>query len=718
MSESGLDYHGERRSKFGLPCPHCFPQATLNEEGDSEVDHGVEDKYINLFDFPKFGGFTNLSKLQSYNTRDLSFPWFADVVYTLKTPIPHRYNSVYNFVLESRRVQDAVQKVAAERNQSVKSIRKEAIKCLAKMRASLSRFICRICGYVLFKVFRRVMKKLLINPSQLMKLKKAEDTGIPIVYLPLHRSHLDYLLITWTVWHFGLRLPHIASGDNLNLSGFGWLLRATGAFFIHRSLNPQDSSNKNEIYRAVLNSYMVEVIKAGMPMEFFLEGTRSRFGKTLLPKNGLISNIIEAVEEGIIPDVYLVPVSYSYDNIVEGIFHEELMGIRKEKESVWGIFRGILKGFGKKEKCGTVTINFGSPCRLKDYLSSLRTALTDDSSTFTVNLDYSANPHSYRELLPWHDNVTSMRTLIRAVGYHVVFEAHQQKPITVSSVISMLLLCQRKQTTLNVFIEDMNSLCKDICNQGYEIVGWNSEADQQKIFEEAISHFRHSVTISRENDNGSEEVWIQIPQEHYFVIDLCYRKNEAIAPFALLSVISMVFDANMGYTEDGEVDMEDTVFKCLTLCNILQVEVIFCRPCEDLKDKITNILKNVLRSMDNGYLEVNGHVLSFDLSFYGNILRPFLQTLFIVVKYFVEHQKPNPKDRREIDFIRRFLLEKSKNRDPTIFSESYNSDSVYNSIKLLRMKKIVAEDRLELIDLGHAEHVVRLLEKYIREPKF
>ena len=208
------------------------------------------------------------------------------------------------------------------------------------------------------------MRRLLVNPTQLVKIKEAEETGIPIVYLPLHRSHLDYLLITWTVWHFGIRLPHIASGDNLNLSGLGWLLRATGAFFIHRRLDPLDNTNTNEIYRAVLNSYLVEILKSNMSLEFFLEGTRSRFGKTLLPKNGLISNVVDAVEAGVIPDVYLVPVSYSYDNIVEGIFHEELMGIRKEKESVLGVIRGIFKGFGKRGKCGTVTIDFGTPCRL------------------------------------------------------------------------------------------------------------------------------------------------------------------------------------------------------------------------------------------------------------------------------------------------------------------------------------------------------------------
>lgn len=76
------------------------------------------------------------------------------------------------------------------------------------------------------------------------------------------------------MWHFGIRLPHIASGDNLDLSGFGWLLRGTGAFFIRRRLSPDDESSQDELYRTVLNQYMVELLKAGLSIEFFLEGTR------------------------------------------------------------------------------------------------------------------------------------------------------------------------------------------------------------------------------------------------------------------------------------------------------------------------------------------------------------------------------------------------------------------------------------------------------------
>lgn len=94
---------------------------------------------------------------------------------------------------------------------------------LFQMKASISKFICRIAGYFLFKIFRRMIQRILILPQQMERLKKAEKSNIPLVYLPLHRSHLDYLILTWTVWHWQIKLPYIASGDNLNLSGLGFV---------------------------------------------------------------------------------------------------------------------------------------------------------------------------------------------------------------------------------------------------------------------------------------------------------------------------------------------------------------------------------------------------------------------------------------------------------------------------------------------------------------
>lgn len=230
--------------------------------------------------------------------------------YSWSIPLIHHYPNVEKDVLSSKRVHRVISKLK-EQNDEQKN---RAVQFFTEISARLSKFICKCCSYVLYKVFRRLMDKLLVCKEEMEVLYEAEQvfrennsfskrylpqTGIPMVYLPLHRSHLDYLLITWCNWHFGLKLPHIASGDNLNLSGLGWLLRATGAFFIRRRVDPDDERGKDQLYRAILHSYIEQVLSKDMPIEFFLEGTRSRFGKALTPKNGLISNVVEAVQHGL-----------------------------------------------------------------------------------------------------------------------------------------------------------------------------------------------------------------------------------------------------------------------------------------------------------------------------------------------------------------------------------------------------------------------------------
>uniref|UniRef100_A0A158PBV5 PlsC domain-containing protein n=1 Tax=Angiostrongylus cantonensis TaxID=6313 RepID=A0A158PBV5_ANGCA len=300
-------------------------------------------------------------------------PWFADLRYTIATPLPHSYPRVQKEVMESKRVTCAVEAEAQNPNLSKPQLRRKLRGFFMDIRATVSRFICKICGYLLFKVFRHLMSHLLVSPQQLKRLTEAEKvislgflilTGIPLVYLPLHRSHLDYLLITWTAWHFGLRLPHIASGDNLNLSGLGWLLRSTGAFFIKRPTNVHGNRSRDSLYRAVLHSYIEQLLNKGLSIEFFLEGTRCRFGKSQLPKHGLISNVIQAVQQKAISNCYLVPVSYTYDNIAEGVFLDELIGIPKKRESVFGVLHAVFKSFGKSRRCGAVRLHFGSPVLL------------------------------------------------------------------------------------------------------------------------------------------------------------------------------------------------------------------------------------------------------------------------------------------------------------------------------------------------------------------
>lgn len=247
----------------------------------------------------------------------------------------------------------------------------------------------------------------------------------------------------------------------------------------------------------------------------------------------------------------------------------------------------------------------------------MKSALSENRDQF--NLDYSANPNSYRELLPWHDRATPNRTLIRAVGYHLVFgsclpkslhplklnlsEAHQQKPITVSAVIALLLLCEhRERVQVLQLMRDVGLLCTDIASLGYEVVGWDDEVDADQAFEDAILHFPSAISVSRNHEeHGVEGVWVQANQSHHSIVDLCYRKNGALAPFALLSVISITLQAaKIDPLTDINIPIDDLINKSLTLCDLLQTEIIFVKPCENLRQKVTEYTNELIQSMADG----------------------------------------------------------------------------------------------------------------------
>lgn len=105
----------------------------------------------------------------------------------------------------------------------------------------------------------------------------------------------------------------------------------------------------------------------------------------------------------------------TYDALIEGIFYHELMGIRKPKENIVNVFRGVFESFRQKFACGTVCVDFGKPVLLSEELKAIR-----QSPSTHQGLDYATNLNSYRELLPWNDHSLNHKTLIRAVGYHVV----------------------------------------------------------------------------------------------------------------------------------------------------------------------------------------------------------------------------------------------------------------------------------------------------------
>lgn len=156
----------------------------------------------------------------------------------------------------------------------------------------------RIAGWILYRLLSRIFTSIQFNKSQIDRIKACSDTNrdrnIPVVYLPLHRSHLDYILISFILYMNNIKPPLVAAGDNLMIPFFGNLMRGLGAFFIKR----RSETNQNPVYQAIMRSYITENLREGNSLEFFMEGGRTRSGKLVMPKFGLLSIVVDALLQG------------------------------------------------------------------------------------------------------------------------------------------------------------------------------------------------------------------------------------------------------------------------------------------------------------------------------------------------------------------------------------------------------------------------------------
>lgn len=202
----------------------------------------------------------------------------------------------------------------------------------------------------------------LYDGVQLHNIEQVQETAkhSTLVYVPCHRSHMDYLLLSYALYNHGLTPPHVAAGINLNLPLVGSLLRRGGAFFIRRSFRD------NPLYAAVFSEYLFMLLNRGYATEYFVEGGRSRTGRTLQPKPGMLSMTVQGYLRNPHRQIRLIPVYIGYEKVVEGrTYLGELRGKAKKGESILGLLKAAKT---LKEHFGKVNLAFGEPIDLKQTL--------------------------------------------------------------------------------------------------------------------------------------------------------------------------------------------------------------------------------------------------------------------------------------------------------------------------------------------------------------
>jgi glycerol-3-phosphate O-acyltransferase len=241
------------------------------------------------------------------------------------------------------------------RRAALLAARKYAVEIAANYSQSFVRFMSVLLGWLWNRLYDGV------DFEHLDKLHEIGD-GAEIVYVPCHRSHMDYLLLSYVIYRKGFAVPHVAAGINLNLPVIGRFLRMGGAFFLRRTFKG------DALYAAVFAKYLGIMIARGHSLEYFIEGGRSRTGRLLSPRTGMLSMTVRAYLRDPKRPVVFMPVYFGYERIVEGrTYIGELSGQPKEKESVLGLIKAVVLVL--RSKLGKVHVNLGEPILLDALLS-------------------------------------------------------------------------------------------------------------------------------------------------------------------------------------------------------------------------------------------------------------------------------------------------------------------------------------------------------------
>jgi glycerol-3-phosphate O-acyltransferase len=268
-------------------------------------------------------------------------------------------------ILAQPHVQQLITRLADEQYLARDDVEARAMKILRQIGDTVNHRNARTLAYTLRKVFKTIYTRVDINPQAYDILFKAFKTPrTAVILMPSHRSYMDFIILSYMLLVMGFPLPHICAGEDfLRLGPIADMMRGSGAFFMRRSFKG------DMLYANLFKEYVRSLVRRAEPVEFFIEGTRSRSQKTLGPKLGLLKMVTDSFLEpqNDINDVLFVPISLSYEKILEGtVYADELLGIPKPPETPMNLLRAATV---LRSNYGSFNVNVGNPISLAHFVA-------------------------------------------------------------------------------------------------------------------------------------------------------------------------------------------------------------------------------------------------------------------------------------------------------------------------------------------------------------
>ena len=465
--------------------------------------------------------------------------------------LPSR-QALFDRLLKSAAIKKAIEDEAEAKNISIEKASKEAQDIMDEIAANFSYSLIKRGEKILGWLWNKLYQGLHISNASTVR-KLAQD-GHEIVYVPCHRSHMDYLLLSYVLYHEGMVPPHIAAGINLNFFPAGPIFRHGGAFFIRRSFKG------NKLYSTIFREYLAELFAKGYSVEYFSEGGRSRTGRLLQAKTGMLAMTIQAMLRGMNRPVTLVPVYIGYEHVMEvATYAKELRGKRKEKENASLVIRTLrkLRNFGKGY------VNFGEPIQLNQYLNEHAPEWTKDIDPMGTSKPQWMNPVV-------NDLATKMMTHIN--------DAAATNALTLCA--TALLSSRQRALSRDSLVSQINCYLSLLKNVPYS----DTFTVPKDSAEDLVKHAESLNKFLIESDTMGDIISLDRHQS----ILMTYYRNNIIHLFALPSLI-----AQMTIRQRG-ISIANIQKNVAVIYPFLKKELFLSYDEDQLEDVVANIINELV----------------------------------------------------------------------------------------------------------------------------
>jgi len=461
--------------------------------------------------------------------------------------LPDR-QALFRELLRSDNIVRAIAEQAQSEGSSEEQMRARALGYLDEMASDFSYRLIRFGDYFLGWLWNKLYRGITVRGAE--KVRRLAREGHEIIYMPCHRSHMDYLLLSYVIYHQGMVPPHIAAGINLNFWPAGPLFRHGGAFFLRRSFKG------DKLYSTVFREYLSQLFARGYSVEYFTEGGRSRTGRLLQPKTGMIAMTLQAQLRGIKRPLTFVPVYLGYEHVMEvNTYLKELKGSRKEKESLWQVV-GIL---GKLRNFGRSFVNFGEPLTLHQFLQQQVPEWRED-----------IDPTGQRrpEWLPATVDILAKQLMTR------INDAAAVNGLTLSALA--LLATDKQALPREDLLAQIRLYTELLQRVPYSPFNTVPTASAEELLEQALELNKFQV----EEDKLGQI----ISMDRYQAILMTFYRNTILHLFALPSLVATLIERNEG------LNHADLLARCRRIYPLLKNELFLRYELEELDTQVPAIL--------------------------------------------------------------------------------------------------------------------------------